>query len=584
MYTVVATFTSSDPSYTNGTAQTTFTITPTTSNPATPTLSVSAAGGTYNGAPFPASGTAVGVDGTTVVAGSFSFAYYPGSSATGTPLATAPTNAGTYTVVASFTSSDPSYTGGIAQTTVTINPAAPTVSVGDAGGSYNGSAFPASGTAVGVDGTTAVAGSFRFAYYAGSSASGTPLAAAPTNAGIYTVVATFISNDPNYTNGTAQTTFTVSGATLSGYSQGLVSQVLTCTVAAITASPADRAAGFTYTINWGDGSPIQTIPASPGNGSGVSVSHVFPAAGTYTVALTAIDQYGGVHGVSSTVTILPRTSANLNTVLHQQGAILFQNPTKVWAGKTVTFTARGAGAVQWQISTDGGATFTNIQGATAPTLTFPATLARNGEEFRAIFTNAQGTLTTPIATLTVTAPPVVVTQPRNQTVAVNATATFRATANGNPAPTVQWQVSTDHGKSYKPIAGATSATLTLSSVTTSESGNLYRAVFTSTLGTVTTRAATLTVDVPPAITKQPVSEAARASQMVTFTAAASGTTPKVQWQVSTDGGKTFTNLAGATSATLSFTAAARQNGYRYRAIFSNAVGQVTSDSAQLLIW
>src|SRR5262249_44943806 len=74
-----------------------------------PTVSVSDAGGTYNGTPFPASATAVGSDGKTPVAGSFSFAYYTGSSASGTPSATAPTNPGTYTVVATFTSSDPYY-------------------------------------------------------------------------------------------------------------------------------------------------------------------------------------------------------------------------------------------------------------------------------------------------------------------------------------------------------------------------------------------------------------------------------------------------------------------------------------------
>jgi hypothetical protein len=184
-----------------------------------PTVSVSDVGGAYNGNPFSASATAVGLDGTTPVAGSFSFAYYAGSSASGTPSAIAPTNPGTYTVVATFTSSDPNYGNGTAQTTFTINPATttpttPTVSVSAAGGTYNGKPFPASGTAVGVDGKTPVAGSFTFAYYAGSSASGTPSATAPSNAGTYTVVATFTSSDANYSNGSAQTTFSISACPL----------------------------------------------------------------------------------------------------------------------------------------------------------------------------------------------------------------------------------------------------------------------------------------------------------------------------------------------------------------------------------
>jgi hypothetical protein len=96
-----------------------------TVNAATPTVSVTDAGGTYTGKPFAASATAVGVDGTTPVRGHFTFTYYAGVGTSGTNLGpTAPANAGTYTVVAAFTSSDPNYAGGgTAQTTFTIGKA-----------------------------------------------------------------------------------------------------------------------------------------------------------------------------------------------------------------------------------------------------------------------------------------------------------------------------------------------------------------------------------------------------------------------------------------------------------------------------
>jgi len=98
-----------------------------TNGPMAPTVSVTDAGGTYNGNPFAATGKAVNADGQ-AVSGSFTYAYYAGSSATGTSSSTAPSNAGTYTVVASFTSSDPDYGNGTAQTTFTINPLAVTLS------------------------------------------------------------------------------------------------------------------------------------------------------------------------------------------------------------------------------------------------------------------------------------------------------------------------------------------------------------------------------------------------------------------------------------------------------------------------
>ena len=110
-----------------------------------------------------------------------------------------------------------------------------------------------------------------------------------------------------------------------------------------------------------------------------------------------------------------------------------------------------------------------------------------------MFTNTAGSATTTAATLTVTSPPVITTQPANATVTVGGTATFTAAASGSPTPTVQWQVSTDGGTTYANVSGATSTTLTVASVTTAQSGNKYRAVFTNSGGTATTNAATLTV-------------------------------------------------------------------------------------------
>lgn len=86
----------------------------------------------------------------------------------------------------------------------------------------------------------------------------------------------------------------------------------------------------------------------------------------------------------------------------------------------------------------------------------------------------------------------VATNPTDQTVCEGATATFMATANGNPAPTVQWQVSTDSGNSFNNLSGETNPVLSFTT-TASQNGNQYRAVFTNSCGTANTTAATLTV-------------------------------------------------------------------------------------------
>jgi uncharacterized protein YkwD len=91
------------------------------------------------------------------------------------------------------------------------------------------------------------------------------------------------------------------------------------------------------------------------------------------------------------------------------------------------------------------------------------------------------------------------------------------------------------------------------------------------------------VPVAPMVTTQPSSQTIAGGSSVTFTAAASGTpAPTVQWQVSTSGGA-FTNIPGATSTTLSFTANASENGNQYQAVFTNSAGPATTDPATLTV-
>src|SRR5262249_61225776 len=91
----------------------------------------------------------------------------------------------------------------------------------------------------------------------------------------------------------------------------------------------------------------------------------------------------------------------------------------VTAGPSATFTAAASGnptpTVQWQVSTDGGLTWSAISGATSTTLTLSnVTADMNGDEYEAIFTNSAGSATTNVATLTVTAAPTITTQPTSQ--------------------------------------------------------------------------------------------------------------------------------------------------------------------------
>ncbi len=256
-------------------------------------------------------------------------------------------------------------------------------------------------------------------------------------------------------------------------------------------------------------------------------------------------------------------------------------------GTVVTFTAAATGTpaprVQWQVSTDGGAKFHNIPLATTDSLTFTAKSGENGDVFQAVFTDPGVKATTTDATLTVDFGPSVTHQPKSQTVATGSQVTLTADASGNPAPTVQWYTSIDQGKDWTAITGATSDSYTYTASTTPGSA-LYYALFSSTLGTAKSNVAKVTADVAPVVTSGPTSQMVDAGTVVTFTASATGTpAPRVQWQYSADGGKTWHSIPLATTDSLTFTAHPAQNGEEFQAVFTNGGGTATTTPATLTV-
>jgi hypothetical protein len=90
--------------------------------------------------------------------------------------------------------------------------------------------------------------------------------------------------------------------------------------------------------------------------------------------------------------------------------------------------------------------------------------------------------------------------------------------------------------------------------------------------------------ISPAVTTHPADREVKVGDSVSFTAAGAGDpAPTVRWQVSPDGGQTWQDVAGETTTTLSFTARSTQDGYRYRAAFTNALGTTRSTAAALTI-
>ena len=90
--------------------------------------------------------------------------------------------------------------------------------------------------------------------------------------------------------------------------------------------------------------------------------------------------------------------------------------------------------------------------------------------------------------------------------------------------------------------------------------------------------------VTPTITLQPANQAPSSAGPVTLTAAATGSpTPTVQWQMSDLSGSPYawSNIAGATSPSLTVTASFATRGYR--AIFTNSAGSATTNAALVVV-
>ncbi|RYZ26305.1 MAG: hypothetical protein EOP01_09205, partial [Propionibacteriaceae bacterium] len=87
----------------------------------------------------------------------------------------------------------------------------------------------------------------------------------------------------------------------------------------------------------------------------------------------------------------------------------------------------------------------------------------------------------------------------------------------------------------------------------------------------------------PVVSASPVSTKVDVGKKTSFTAAATGSpAPAAQWQRAEDG-EAFADVPGATSTTFAPTAAAADDGARFRAVFTNTFGSATTAAATLSV-
>jgi DNA/RNA endonuclease G (NUC1) len=178
-------------------------------------------------------------------------------------------------------------------------------------------------------------------------------------------------------------------------------------------------------------------------------------------------------------------------------------------------------------------------------------------------------------------PPSVTAQPASQTINVGDGANFTVAATGTAPLSYQWRHNT------APISGnasATTATLSLTNVTTVDAGS-YDCVVSNIAGSDVSHAATLTVNiVPPTITSQPASQMTAFGGTANFSVGVSGTAPfSYQWRKN---GAPLSNggaVSGVNSATLTLTGVTTNEDGNYDVVVTNAANSATSNAATLAV-
>ncbi len=330
-------------------------------------------------------------------------------------------------------------------------------------------------------------------------------------------------------------------------------------------------------------------------------------------------------------------ATDCNSVYSNEARLSVQGPLSVsdepddvveCSGNPTTFSSTianpgvpGSTIVRWQISVDNGVTWNYLptgpnplyNGAGAVNASGVTTLSISNVAglHNAMFRVSYRTSTCSIqfstaARLTVEGPITVTDHPDDVTLCSGASTSFTSTADIGTAGTFayQWQVSSDNGINWSDINAGTdgsvytnfNTTILNVSDVTGLYGRCYRLAFsTGECNRVFSNRACLRVEGPITIDDQPDDIYQCSGEAVTFFIETTNSSPQdttilYQWQESTDGGTTWTNLVsdslfnGTETNILSLAYTTGKHGNRYRCIISTVTcSQIISNSALLQV-
>ncbi len=308
-------------------------------------------------------------------------------------------------------------------------------------------------------------------------------------------------------------------------------------------------------------------------------------------------------------TCSPPVNSNAVTISVNENITVVTNPADVTEceGGAVFYSVGATGqnlSYQWyEDSGSGFVALTNnaqFSGVTTNTLNIASiSSTMNGNLYRVTVTSAapcSGLVNSVSASLTVNETPEVVNDPVPVIICEGNNTGFTVDVGVTTNPVIQWQVSTNNGSSYLDLSndvtysGVTTTTLSITGVTSSLNGNLYRVrVGGNCSPPVLSQAASLTITEVPEITMNPVDAITCEGENAIYSIQLGPTTnPVIQWQEYN--GSTWNNLSnnatysGVTTTSLTILTNSSINGFRYRAqVSGDCTPSVTSSDVLLTV-
>ena len=380
---------------------------------------------------------------------------------------------------------------------------------------------------------------------------------------------------------------------------GNYSVVITNLAGSITSSVAALAVVSAPTF--GSQPVSQTVNAGTNATFTVSAAGSAPLAYQWLKNNSPLANTGNISGATTTALTLATVSASdaasytvsvsnsLGSITSAVATLTVIIPPTITSPPAAQTVANGSSA-QFAVTATGSAPLTYLwlkngvgltngvkfSGVTSNVLTIASVTTNELGNYSVVVTNLAGSASSAAAALTVVASPTFVTLPANQTVVAGANGSFTVTAAGSAPLYYQWLKNNSPLANGGNISGATTATLTVATVSSGDAAN-YSVTVSNSLGSITSSVVTLTVAVPPAIVTPLANATVIAGSNASFTVTASGSaTLNYQWWKNNSALANGGNISGATTASLALANVSANDAGNYSVTVSNTVGSASS--------